>query len=89
LGVSDPQNPARREFIYRTIQVLMLVDVALGLVLLVLGLFVFDLTPLAIGGAVLAAMGLGLSVVYGMLARRLRSATPSSRPRESPHQLRR
>lgn len=91
--MSDPQTPHRREFIYRTIQLLMLGDVLLGLVLLVLGLFVFDFPALAVGGAVLACMGLGLALVYRMLARR--SAAPTggearpATPRQNPHQFRR
>jgi hypothetical protein len=90
--MSDPQTPNRREFVYRTIQLLMLGDVLLGLVLLVLGLFVFDVPALAVGGAVLACMGVGLALIYRMLGRRLtgsNGATRPSRPRESPHQLRR
>lgn len=90
--MSDPQPPPRREFVYRMIQILMLGDVLLGLALLVLGLFVFDFPALAVGGAVLACMGLGLALVYRMLARRLVSSGAAARPakpRESPHQLRR
>jgi hypothetical protein len=68
----------------------MLGDVALGLVLLVLGLFVVDFPALAVAGAVLAGMGLGLALIYRMLARR--SAPPTAGPaatRRNPHQLRR
>lgn len=89
--MSDPQTQPRREFIYRTIQLLMLGDVLLGLVLLVLGLFVFEVPALAVGGAVLACMALGLALVYRMLARRLSAggAARPATPRQSPHQMRR
>jgi hypothetical protein len=88
--MSDPQTAPRREFIYRTIQLLMLGDVALGLVLLVLGLFVFESPALAVGGAVLAGMGLGLALIYRMLARPSASPTAgTAATRQNPHQLRR
>jgi hypothetical protein len=90
--MSDPQLPPRREFIYRTIQLLMLGDILLGAVLAVLGLVVFESPPLAIAGAVLAAMGLGLTVVFRVLAQRTPSAADVPRPmkpRQSPHQRRR
>ena len=85
--MSDLPTPQRREFIYRMIQFLMLGDVLLGLALLALGLFVVDFPALAVGGAVLAAMGLGLALVFRLLARRV--ATDAPKTRESPNQLRR
>jgi hypothetical protein len=85
--MSDLPTPQRREFIYRMIQFLMLGDVLLGLALLALGLFVVDFPALAVGGAVLAAMGLGLTLVFRLLARRV--ATDAPKTRESPNQLRR
>jgi hypothetical protein len=91
--MSDHQTPCRREFVYRTIQILMLGDVLVGLMLVVLGLFVFDFPALAVGGAVLACMGLGLAVIARVLGRRLPppsgAAAPQPKPRENPHQLRR
>lgn len=91
--MSEPQAAPRREFIYRTIQLLMLGDVALGLVLLVLGLVVFEFPALAVGGAVLAGMGLGLALIFRMLARRSAASTGGvarpATPRQSPHQRRR
>jgi hypothetical protein len=62
----------------------MLVDVAIGGALVLLGLYVFDLPALSIAGAFLACMGLGLAVLFRLLGRR----TPAAR-RDSPHQLRR
>ena len=85
--MSDLPTPQRREFIYRMIQFLMLGDVLLGLALLALGLFVVDFPALAVGGAVLAAMGLGLALVFRLLARRVATGAPKTR--ENPHQLRR
>jgi hypothetical protein len=91
--MSAPQAAPRREFVHRTIQLLMLGDVALGLVLLVLGLFVFEFPALAVGGAVLAGMGLALALMYRMLARRSAASTRGvarpATPRQSPHQRRR
>ena len=84
--MSDPGHspPASREFVFRTIQLLMLVDIAIGGVLVLLGLFVLDLAGLAIAGAFLACMGIGLAVLFRLLGRRATSAR-----RDSPHQLRR
>jgi uncharacterized membrane protein len=90
--MSDPPNPrapANREFIFRMIQLLMLADMLIGVVLVVLGLFVFDLVALVVGGAVLAAMGLGLALIFRMLARREATATGRASGRASPHELRR
>ena len=85
--MSDRQHPpAGREFIGRTIQLLVLGDMLVGVVLAVLG-FVFDMAALAVGGAVLAAMGLGLAVLVRILARRDPGQTPARR--QSPHQRRR
>ena len=78
--------PASREFVFRTIQLLMLVDIAIGGTLVFLGLFVLDFPGLAIAGAFLACMGLGLVVLFGTLARRAGGAQAG---RRSPHELRR
>ena len=86
--MSDPGHspPASREFVFRTIQLLMLVDIAIGGALVLLGLFVFDFPGLAIAGAFLACMGVGLVVLFRTLARRTAGAKTS---RSSPHELRR
>lgn len=77
--------PAGREFVFRTIQWLMLIDIVGGAVLALLGLFVLDVPALAIGGAFLVFMGLGLFVLFGARARRARAQTG----RNGPHELRR
>jgi hypothetical protein len=84
--MSDPVDspPVSREFVFRTIQLLTLVDIAIGGLLILLGLFVIDFPGLAIAGAFLACLGVGLAVLFRLLARR----APAAR-RESPHQLRR
>jgi hypothetical protein len=84
--MTDPKQspPPNREFVLRTIQLLMLVDIAIGGVLVLLGLFVWDVPALAIAGAFLACMGIGLAVLFRGLARRASAAK-----RQSPHQLRR
>ncbi|MGE0119257.1 MAG: hypothetical protein AB7S71_21745 [Dongiaceae bacterium] len=91
--MSDRHHPqAGREFIGRTIQLLMLCDLLIGLVLVALGLFVYDMTALVVGGAVLAVMGLGLAALFRILARRADPAAPAGQPparRQSPHQRRR
>jgi hypothetical protein len=76
--------PASREFVFRTIQLLMLVDIAIGGALVLLGLLVFDFPALAIAGAFLACMGIGLAMLFRLLGRRASAAG-----RQSPHQLRR
>jgi hypothetical protein len=92
-AMSDQQHSqAGREFISRTIQLLVLADMVIGLVLLGLGLFVFDMTALAVGGGVLALMGLGLTLLFRMLARRAppeAAAGQASARRQSPHERRR
>ena len=67
--MSDPGRspPASREFVLRTIRLLMLVDIAIGGALALLGLFVLDFPGLAIAGAFLACMGVGLAVLFGAL----------------------
>ncbi len=84
--MSDPVDspPVSREFVFRTIQLLMLVDIAIGGLLILLGLFVFDFPGLAIAGAFLACMGIGLVVLFRLLGRRASTAK-----REGPHQRRR
>lgn len=84
--MNDPGHspPASREFVFRTIQLVMLVDIAIGGTLVFLGLFVFDIPALAIAGAFLTCMGIGLAVLFRLLGRR---ASPARR--DSPHQLRR
>jgi hypothetical protein len=86
--MSDPRRspPASRELVFRTIRLLMLVDIAIGGALVLLGLFVLDLPSLAIAGAFLACMGIGLVVLFGALARR---AGGTKAGRSSPHELRR
>ena len=86
--MSDPGRspPASRELVLRTIRLLMLVDIAIGGALVLLGLFVLDLPALAIAGAFLACMGLGLVVLFGALARRAGAAKTG---RSGPHELRR
>ncbi len=85
---SGHSPPASREFVIRTIQLLMLVDVAIGGALVLLGLFAFDFPGLAIAGAFLACMGVGLAVLFRLLGRRAPSSGPTAR-RDRPHQLRR
>jgi len=87
--MSDPgdSRPASRDFVFRTIQLLMLADIAIGGALVLLGLFMFDFPALAIAGAFLACMGAGLAVLFRQLGRR--AATEATARRESPHQLRR
>jgi len=87
--MSDPghSRPASREFVFRTIQLLMLADIAIGGALVLLGLFMFDFPALAIAGAFLACMGAGLAVLFRQLGRR--AAAEATARRESPHQLRR
>ena len=88
--MSDPGHspPASREFVFRTIQLLMLVDIVGGSALVLLGLFVFDLPALAIAGAFLACIGCGLAVLSRRLGRRAAAGGAPAR-RDSPHQLRR
>ncbi|HUL09886.1 MAG TPA: hypothetical protein VLV76_26380 [Candidatus Acidoferrum sp.] len=84
--MSDPRPapPASREFVFRTIRLLMLADIVAGGVLIVLGWFVLDMQVLAIAGAFLACMGIGLTILFSLLARRA-----AEENRKSPHQLRR
>ena len=84
---SGQSRPAGREFVLRTIQVVMLVDMAIGGALVLLGLFVFDMPALAIAGAFLACMGAALVIVFRTLRRRADSS--ASAGRISPHELRR
>jgi hypothetical protein len=56
----------------------MLVDIAIGGLLILLGLLVFDFPGLAIAGAFLACMGLGLAVLFRLLGRR--ASTAKRRP---------
>lgn len=86
--MSDPERspPARREFVLRTIRLLMLADIAIGGVLVLLGLLVLDFPALAIAGAFLALMGGGLFILFGTLARR---AAAGEKTRTGPHELRR
>ena len=90
--MTEPDIPHRHEIVYRTIRLVMLGDIMLGLVLLVLGLFIFDAPALAVGGTILACMGLGLALIYRMLGRRLAAsgseAGPPTGPCEGPHQPR-
>jgi len=81
---SERSPPASPEFVFRTIQLVTLVDIAIGVALVVLGLFVFDFPALAIAGAFLACMGIGLAMLFRLLGRR-----SSTTGRKNPHQLRR
>ena len=86
--MSDSRDPpASREFVFRTIRLLMLVDIVGGFVLVLLGLFVLDFTALAIAGGFLAAMGVGLFFLMTMLMRRAAAGATADRSR--PHELRR
>jgi len=89
--MNDPKlnQPPSREKIFRAIQLLMLADIAVGGVLVLLGLFVLNFPELAIAGGFLACMGLGLAVLFRQLSRRAAAANPSAAKRPSPHQLRR
>ena len=81
---SEGSPPANREFVFRTIQLLMLADIAIGVALVLVGLFVYDFPALMIAGGFLACMGIGLAMVFRRLARREASAT-----RKGPHDRRR
>lgn len=82
---ASKQSPSpNREFVLRTIQLLMVVDIAGGGALVLLGLFVWHIPELAIAGAFLACMGVGLTVLFRQLSRRASAAK-----RQSPHELRR
>lgn len=85
--MSDPRQspPAGREFVFRTIQRLMLIDIVGGAVLVLLGLFVLDFPALAIAGVFLAFMGLGLFMLFRARARQASAQIG----RSSPHELRR
>jgi hypothetical protein len=89
--MSDPKPPPppSREKIFRAIQLLMLVDIAVGGVLVLLGLFVLNFPELAIAGAFLACMGFGLALLFRQLSRRAAAEQSSAEKRASPHQLRR
>ena len=77
-----PSPPAGREFVFRTIQRLMFVDIVGGIALALLGLFVLDFPAMTIGGIFLAGMGVGLVLLFGRMARRAAG-------RSGPHELRR
>jgi hypothetical protein len=86
--MSNPGSlPASREFVFRTIRLLMLVDIGVGVALALLGLLVLDFPALAIAGVFLALMGVGLAVLFGTLARRAAGGTKTGRG--GPHELRR
>ena len=84
---SGHSPPVGREFVLRTIHLVMLVDMAVGGALVLLGLFVFDNSALAIAGAFLACMGAALVIVFRALKRRADSSARAGRI--SPHELRR
>ena len=63
----------RREPIYRLIRLLMLADLAAGLALAAVGAWLGQ-GPLLAFGAVLAAIGLGLFLLFGRLAARAAGA---------------
>jgi len=79
-----PALPANREFVFRTIRLLMLADIVMGGVLIVLGWFVLNFPALALAGAFLAGMGIALTILFSVLARRAAEAA-----RKGPHELRR
>jgi hypothetical protein len=65
-------TPPSREPIYRTIRLLLLFDLLLGLVLLVVAGPLWGLPSLQIAGGILALIGGGLYLFFGRLAARAR-----------------
>src|SRR5215470_6969291 len=84
--MNDPKlnQPPSREKIFRAIQLLMLVDIAVGGVLVLLGLFVLNFPELAIAGAFLACMGFGLALLFRQLSRRAAAEESSAAERPEP-----
>jgi hypothetical protein len=62
--------PPSREPVYRTIRLLLLFDLVLGLVLLVVAGPLWGLPSLQIAGGILALIGGGLYLFFGRLAAR-------------------
>jgi hypothetical protein len=69
MAEETPQTPAR-EPIYRTIRVLMLLDLLLGVFLLVVAGPLLGLPSLQVAGFFLAIIGGGLYLFFGRLAAR-------------------
>lgn len=82
-------QPANREFVFRTIQLLMVGDIVIGVVLALLGWRVWNMPALAIAGIFLACMGAALAVIMRTLARAAAARQGTPARRQSPHQLRR
>ena len=69
MAEETPKQPAR-EPIYRTIRLLMLLDLVLGLFLLVVAGPLWGLPALQVAGLFLALIGGGLYLFFGRLAAR-------------------
>lgn len=76
---------AERNFVLRTMQLLMVGDIVIGVALVGIGLFVVDFPALVIVGGFLACMGLGLFVLFRILSGRASGESPGRR--QSPHRL--
>jgi hypothetical protein len=68
----ETATPQSREPIYRTIRLLLLFDLLLGLALLVVAGPLWGLPSLQIAGGILALIGGGLYLFFGHLAARER-----------------
>ena len=66
----ETATPQNREPIYRTIRLLLLFDLLLGLALLVVAGPLWGLPSLQIAGGILALIGGGLYLFFGRLAAR-------------------
>ena len=66
----ETATPQSREPIYRTIRLLLLFDLVLGLALLVVAGPLWGLPSLQIAGGILALIGGGLYLFFGRLAAR-------------------
>ena len=66
----ETATPSSREPIYRTIRLLLLFDLLLGLALLVVAGPLWGLPSLQIAGGILALIGGGLYLFFGRLAAR-------------------
>jgi len=66
----ETATPPSREPIYRTIRLLLLFDLLLGLALLVVAGPLWGLPSLQIAGGILALIGGGLYLFFGRLAAR-------------------
>jgi len=68
----ETATPQNREPIYRTIRLLLLFDLLLGLALLVVAGPLWGLPSLQIAGGILALIGGGLYLFFGRLAAQAR-----------------